>query len=383
MNPLVATLWLGLMIGAASSVAAPLVPHDDAEVVEVLPAATASRAEQRRWHREQTAHAPDAGTATALARRLLGHARDQGDPRFAGQALAALESWPDPARAPNDVLLMQATVDQYLHDFDAAATKLELLVRRAPRDAQAWLTLATVRRVQGRYPDSDAACRALAEVADRIYGAACHAENEGLKGRVVEARSALARLIAVPGLAPDTAAWLLTTLAELEARAGNAAGAEVAYRAALARTNDAYTTISYADFLLERGRNADVLVQLRGEPRSDPVLLRLAIAGTRTGTADGARDAHEMRERIALANARPDARMLHAREQAMFALWVDADPPRALEFARVNVRRQREPVDLRVLFAAARASGDATALREADRLGRDIGLVDRRFDAFP
>ena len=111
------------------------------------------------------------------------------------------------------------------------------------------------------------------------------------------------------------------------------------------------------------------------------MLLRLAIAGRRGRTAEGARDAAEMRERIALANERPDARALHAREQAMFALWVDADPRRALALARVNVQSQREPADLLVLVHAARAAGDAAALREADRLRRDIGLADRRLDA--
>jgi len=369
------------LLGAVAAAAAPVVPRDDTEVVEVLPAATASRAEERRWRREWTAHRGDTRIATAAARRLLGRAREEGDPRFAGRALAALGPWPDPDRAPNDVLLMQATIEQYLHDFDAAAAKLELLARRAPNDAQAWLTLATVRRVQGRYAESDAACLALGNIADRVYATACLAENDGLRGRVDAARTGLARLIAAPGLAVETAGWLLTTLAELEARAGNPASAEAAYRAALSQHDDGYTRISFADFLLERGRPADVLTELRDQPRSDAVLLRLAIAGTRAGSRNGARDASEMRERIALANERPDARVLHAREQAMFALRVEADPQRALALAQANVRQQREPVDLLVLVQSARAAGDAEALREADRLRREIGLVDRRFEA--
>lgn len=381
MSRLLATLCLalGLTMGAAPTVAAPLVPRDDAEVVEVLPA-TSTRTEERRWRRERAAHPRDAATATALARRLLADAREQGDPRYAGQALAVLEPWSDPAAAPDDVLLLQATIEQHLHEFDAAAAKLETLVRRSPRDGQAWLTLATVRRIQGRYAESDAGCAALANTAAGVYAAACRAENEGLRGHVTEARAALTSLIAVPGLRPPTAVWLLTTLAELEARAENAGGAEAAYRTALTLGRDPYTTLSYADFLLERGRDADVLAQLQGEPRSDAVLLRLAIAGRRAGTSVGARDAAEMRERIALANQRPDARALHAREQAMFALQVDADFRRALELARTNVRSQREPADLLVLVRAARAAGNAAALREADRLRRDIGLVDRRLD---
>jgi len=374
--------FLGIL-AAVPALAVPVAPHDDREVVEVLPATATSR-EERQWRRELAADPKDAATATAAARRWLQHARDQGDPRFAGQALAALGPWPDPASAPDDVLLMQATVEQYLHEFDAAAAKLEQLAQRAPRNAQAWLTLATIRRVQGRYRESGTACRALAAAIKGPYEAACLAENEGLEGRFDTARSMLTRLLAAPGLAPETANWLLTTLAELEARAGNAAAAETDYQSALALHHDPYTLISYADFLCDLGRDDAVVALLRDEPRSsDAVLLRLAIAGSHARTAQGLRDASEMRERIALANERPDVRVLHAREQAMFALEVEADARHALELARINVRQQREPIDLLLLARAARTVGDGDALHEADRLRREVGLADRRLEGSP
>jgi len=123
------------------------------------------------------------------------------------------------------------------------------------------------------------------------------------------------------------------------------------------------------------------LSQLEQQPRTDAVLLRLAIAGTRTRSPDAQRDVREMRDRMALANLRPDARTTHAREQAMFALWVDAKPQRALELARVNVRLQREPLDLLLLAQAARASGQANAVREAQQLRKEMGLHDERLDA--
>jgi len=88
-----------------------------------------------------------------------------------------------------------------------------------------------------------------------------------------------------------------------------------------------------------------------------------------------------MRERIALANERPEARVLHGREQAMFALQVEHDAAHALELSRVNVERQREPLDLLVYAQAARAAGDAVARRDARRLCDAVGLHDRRVDA--
>jgi Tfp pilus assembly protein PilF len=372
MKPLLQMVTAALV--AASAHAAPLLPHGDDQVIETLPAAVGDRAEERRLRRDWAADPRDPAKALPLARRYFQQARDDGDPRRAGQALAALQAWPDAATAPDEVLLMRATIEQHLHDFDASAAHLGALVKRRPRHAQAWLTLATVRRVQGRYADSDAACTGLAAAGADLPARACRAENDGLRGDVARARAQLCSLLATPRLPAEIRAWLLTTRAELAARAGQPAEAEAAYRAALAVRPDAYTTLSYADFLLQRERGADARRQLQGQPRNDAVLLRLAIAG-------GGDDAQAMRERMALAGLRPEAGRTHAREQAMFALWVDRDPRRALLFARANLQHQREPLDLLLLAAAARAAGDPAAGHEAARIAKEIGLHDQRLDA--
>jgi uncharacterized protein (TIGR02996 family) len=167
----------------------------------------------------------------------------------------------------------------------------------------------------------------------------------------------------------------------MEQRAGRPAAAEAAFRAALALEPDPYTTLDYADFLIEQKRPAQALELLKGQARSDAVLLRLAIAGAQARTPSAKADAAEMRERIALANERPDAKVFHGREQAMFALFVEADAARALELAQGNVAQQREPLDLVVLAQAARASGRADAIQAAQKLAADIGLVDARVRA--
>jgi len=378
MHHFLAPLACALMLAGAATFARAevLAPQDDAEVVEILPAAGGSRAEERALRRRWAANPTDAGIAVALARRYIDQARAAGDPRYAGRALAALQAWPEAASAPAEVLLMRATVQQYLHAFDESARTLERLVTREPQHAQAWLTLATVRRVQGRYAESDVACAALARVGSPLYAQACRAENDGLRGNFDAARTRLHRLLAA---ARDAATrnWLLTSIAEFESRAGRPVEADAAYRAALAARADAYTTLSYVDFLLQQDRRDDARVQLRDQARSDAVLLRLAIAGRNAQSPE----AREMRERLALAALRPEARTTHAREQAMFALWVDHDAERALALARENVRHQREPLDLLVLAHAARAAGDAGALGEAATLAQEIGLHDLRLEA--
>ena len=366
---------LALLVATTASLATPIAPTRDDEVVQTLPSSSAQRNEDRRLRRQLAQNPRDAALAVQVARRHLERAREDGDPRQAGQALAALSAWTDDVDTPIEVLLMQATLQQHLHDFDGAAARLEGALARHPQQPQGWLTLATVRRVQGRYAASDAACDRLQALGVAVYGTACRAENDALRGRFEPARAALAKLLAQAGSSGELRAWLLTTIAEVEQRAGAAAAAESAFRASLRERPDLYTALGYADLLLEQRRNAEVPALLKPWPRSDAVLLRLALADPRGDAAA------ELRVRIAQANERPGTETLHGREQAMFALVVEAKPARALELARENARTQREPLDLLVLAQAAKASGDARALDEARALVREIGLHDRRIDA--
>lgn len=368
---------------AGSAASTPITPIHDDEVVEVLPPLAGSRAEQRRQRKLLASQPRDPVLALGIAKRYLDQAHELGDPRFAGMAMSAIGGWQDEATMPDGVLMMRATVQQYLHEFDASVRSLQSLLARPgqqPRP-QAWLTLATVKRVQGRYADSDAACKQVAASGAELHAQACLAENAALRGNFDGARASFTRLLAGARQAPSTQAWLTTSLAELEQRAGRAAAADTAYRAALELEPDAYATLSYADFLIEQRRPAEALALLKSQTRSDAVLLRLAIAGAQANTPTAAADAAEMRERISLANERPDAKLFHGREQAMFALMVDHQPMLALGLARGNVAQQREPLDLLVLAQTAQASGRADALQEARRLMSDIGLHDKRTQA--
>lgn len=360
--------------------ATPIVPTRDDEVIEVLPAVTGNRAEERRLRKQLAQRPRDPALALDMAKRYLDQAHESGDPRFAGMAMSAIEGWPDEASMPDGVLMMRATLQQYLHEFDASVRSLKALLARpsAQPRPQAWLTLATVKRVQGRYADSDAACKQVAASGAALHSAACLAENAALRGDVDAARVTFTGLLSNARNPVATQAWLTTSLAELEQRAGRAEAADAAFRAALKLDGDPYATLSYADFLIDQQRPAEALALLQGQTRSDAVLLRLAIAGAQAKSASAGADAAEMRERIALANQRPDAKLFHGREQAMFALLVERQPARALELARGNVVAQREPLDLLVLAQAARASGRAEALAEARRLVAQMGLSDQR-----
>ena len=365
--------------------ATPRVPADDNEVVESLPSVAGWSREARAMRRELQQRPTDAAVAIGAATRYLELARSQGDARYAGHAMGALSHWAAaaPGDTPPPVLVMRAGIAQFLHDFDGAQALLKAALARQPSNAQAWITLATVLRVRGRYGESDAACHALGRVGPALYGLACIAENAGLRGNHDEARGTFKELLRDPRLQAreqaGTRQWLLTSLAETEELAGRPADAEDAYRRALQAERSGYLLLAYSDYLQRAGRPEEIPALLRNEARSDAVLLRLAIASR--GLEGPRTDAAELRARFGAAAERPGTTAVHAREEAMFALDVDGNARRALELARVNVQLQREPVDLLLFARAAVAAKDEPARAEVRALVRQIGLRDARVDA--
>ncbi|WP_237288462.1 tetratricopeptide repeat protein [Variovorax sp. PAMC 28711] len=387
--------FLLLSVAATVTHAAPRVPSNDSEIVETLPSVAGWSREERRLRRELVQRPRDEPVALAAAKSYLDLARAQGDARYAGYALGVLRAWePLSASTPNAILVMHATVAQFLHDFDGAERTLKLALAANPGNAQGWLTLGTIHRVRGRYADSDLACHALERLRQNLYAIACLAENTGLRGDHDAARQALQELLdSAPLKTPaqaSTRQWLMATVAEIDELAGRAKAADAAYRQTLGADASAYDVIAYSDFLLGQRRPAEVLPLLKSEPRSDAVLLRIVTATQRldeqnklspTQRETAARDLAELGARFDAAALRPGAAMLHAREHAMFALDVQKDPQKALALSRLNVQLQREPIDLLIYARAAAAANDDAARQEVRTLMQQIGLRDARVDA--
>ena len=373
--------WLaaaGFALQAASALAVPLTPKTDDEVVETLPTLGAFAAEQRTLRRQLAAQPRDAATALALSKSTLARARNDGDARRAGPALGVLRAWDGDDQAPIEIRLQRATLLQHLHQFDAATKELEGVLREQPRHAQALLTLATIHRVQGRYEESDAACARLSAAGQPLYGGACTAENRALRGEFDAARRRLESLVnQVPGN-PGWAAWIRTTLGELELRAGRRDAAVAQLQAALRLERDPYTRLALVDALIEGRRFTEAQALLAEAGDGDAALLRRAIVAQALGTADAAAQKRALAERYAQAALRPEAAAVHARERARFALEVEREPQRALELARSNLKTQREAIDLVLMDRAARAAGDAAAQAEVAALAQRIGLRDAR-----
>jgi hypothetical protein len=343
--------------------AAPYTPTSDAQVLEVLPARAADpRMKEMRELRAALAAKPDdAGTALRLARRYYAETAAEGDPRYIGYAQAALAPWWRQPAPPPELRVMRAVVLQFSHQFDAALADLSAAAAQDPELGEAWAWQAAIHMVRADYPAARQACERVAPFASPLIGTACTAAVDAHTGRAAAAVDALqAALAADPDASADEQLWALTRLGETEERRGRHAEAEAAYRRALAlQRTDGYLLAAYADFLLDRGRPAEVLRLLDGRNRSDALLLRLVLAAKATNQASFKAWRDDMATRFDDARRHGDA--THEKEESRFVLGAQGDAPRALELARRNYAVQREPADARALLEAALAARQPAA----------------------
>jgi Tfp pilus assembly protein PilF len=361
--------WIALIavlaIGAAA--ARPFVPDGDAVVLERLPEKSdPALAELRRMRAMLLASPRDLDAALPVVRRALEAARTYGDPRFLGQAQAALGPWWKADDVPPAALLLRATLKQSQHDFAGSLADLDRLLGLHPTMAQARLTRATVSSVVGRYQDARRDCAALAGLATPLAIAGCDAVPASLSGHADTAYRALDAALADPRASESVREWEQKLAAEIAERRGDPLAAERHFRAALALDpRDAYLKGAYADFLLDRDRAAEVIALLRDDTKNDALLLRLALAERRLPDHREALAAHraDLAQRFDAARRRGDS--MHRREEARFRLVLESDARAALALARDNWAVQREPADLRILDEAARATGDQGAMKLA------------------
>ncbi len=183
-----------LLSVVATVAAAPYTPASDDVVLERLPEKLdPSLAELKRLRTALVRRPDDTTLAARLARRAIEASRETGDPRFLGQAQAALAPWWNAPDAPVDIVVLRATIRQSLHDFPAALARSRSRAgdrtrarRRRGSPAPPMLT------VVGRYDEATRDCDALARLAVELVTRACRAAPASLDGRAAEAYASLA-----------------------------------------------------------------------------------------------------------------------------------------------------------------------------------------------
>ncbi|MGI9428033.1 MAG: hypothetical protein ACR2NM_05205, partial [Bythopirellula sp.] len=121
---------------------------------------------------------------------------------------------------------------------------------------------------------------------------------------------------------------------------------------------DKYLLRTYADYLLDHGREKEVLSLLRDHSNDTGILLRVAIAAKRLGehslAAKWQAQLEGRFEEIRLRGSEP-----HGRFESRCALELRADPQQALALGLANWKKQKEPRDTRNVLEAALAAGDS------------------------
>jgi Tfp pilus assembly protein PilF len=373
---LICVVVIALTSGRA--VAAPFVPESDSQVLERLPFAPSDPVLGRlRVLNNQLTRKPDnLPLALLVAQGYLEVGRVTGDPRYAGYAQAALASWWDVEQAPQEVLVLRATVRQRMHQFDVALADLATVLNTNPRNVQARLIRATVLQVQGVYDEAREECHALRDLTEELVWAACLANVNGATGRLGESYQQLrSALESHPHALPGFQGWVLISLAEMAARAGIAQDAEGHFRAALTLDAAGYYVLgAYADFLLDNGRPQEVVALLREKTAADPLLLRYALALQAQHSQELPAQVEQLRDRFAASRLRGDR--VHLREEARFTLHLLNVPTAALKLAQENWQVQKEPADVRVLLEAALAADDTAAIDAVTEWLRNSRLED-------
>jgi tetratricopeptide (TPR) repeat protein len=360
--------------------AMPYKPASDSEVLERLADTGGSRRELRELRRKLLERPLDFGLALHLAGRYIELARADSDPRYNGYAESVLNPWLSGAAPPPEALVLRANLRQNRHDFGAALDDLSEALRRQPRMAQAWLTRAVILEVQGDYAAALQSCRPLSRLASTLSAVVCTNSALSLSGNAESAYIQIDKALRHASEAGQEALWAHITAAEIAERLAWNDAAEHHYRRALdLGIRSVYLLATYADFLLDRGRSAEVVDLLRRETRVDPLLLRLLLAETNLNLPEAELHRQTLSARFAASRVRGDSS--HRADEARFALHVLGEAGRALELAKDNWSVQREPRDARILLEAALAAGRPDAAAPVLQFVRLSGLQDARLAA--
>ena len=351
-------LAIALFGRAPRDASAARVPTDPNEVLEVLPGGGTSsreRSETAQLRRVLAADPKNLPAAVRLARIDIQLSRQHADPRYLGQAQAVLAPWWTDD-APPAVLVLRATIEQSLHDFDSALQHLDLALRAEPENAQAWLTRAVVLTVTARYDEARASCAKVLPLLDPLTFTICDTQVDALLGKARPAYERLAATLSGSRAASrDMREWAVGVLGEYADRFGDTAKAEEHFKEALAiAPDDAYVRGALADLYTDAKRYDDAIALVKDQEANDALLLRLAIAERRANRREAAGHIAMLAARFEASHARGD--VVHRREEARFELELRDDPKRAYELAKANWDVQKEPWDARIFLAAAKAA---------------------------
>jgi predicted Zn-dependent protease len=372
----VSALALAVAATAAASTAGgatPFRPTDPGFVVAQLPGGSSWA--RHGFARQLELSRSDPRLAAQLAAELIEQARISAQAQLYGRAETVLAPWITRPTVPALLLILEANILQQRHEFAASIELLDRAIAQDPRSAQAHLMRANVHIVTGDYEHARPDCVSLLGSGEQWTGSVCIAQVLGSTGQLERARTLLERLTAGDagqsgqrqfgqGPTAEVLAWTLSVRADLALRGGALPEAEdmLTRAVALAPASD-YTRLALADVLITRNKLAEAVNVLDTTRRSVGVLLRRAIAESRTHEGHAQERLAEIKERLTVSAQRGER--THLREETRLALEFPhdgADRQAALALARENFSVQRETEDIRLFARAVVAARDPAAL---------------------
>ena len=360
--------------------AAPFVPADDNQVVESgLPNADPRVRQMRTLAGVLKQRPDDLAIAMRLASRQLAMGVAEADPRFVGYARGTLARWWQDEPASPQLRILRARILQAQHDFARAAADLRAALRDAPLSPQALLVLASIDEVTGDFTEAKDACARFAAMHPGLAASACAASIGSLTGAAETGQAALAdALTKNPTADASLRVWALTILGEIAQRRDDPVATEYLREALALDRRDVYALTIFADYLLDHNRAAEALQLLRGFERIDALYLRLTLAAQATGDPHFLEYREDMASRLEAARRQGDT--LHLRDASRFALEIERNSARALDFAQQNWAVHKTPYDARALLVAAIACRDLAAARPVVDWVAMTGIEDRTLE---
>ncbi len=342
----------------------PYIPKSDDLVLEKLPKSLIS--DELTTLRRQLSDSPkDMNLAVKVAGRYLSMGSLESDPRFFGYARAALKPWWEQDDPPAKVLRLRAKLREKEHRYDDALVDLRRLLAKEPQNAQAWIEVSNILRVQGKYEEAWQAYETLSRFGGEVPNALCRIPLQAATGKAQEADEALKNILPkIESSFPSVVPWVHTMQSKVAYALGRIDETERFFKEGLASNpEDKYIIRDYADFLLDQDRGDDAFSLTQDHVNDNGVLLRAAIAAKRVGKNELAQEWSSLLarrfEEIRLRGGEP-----HGRFESRFELEVNNDSKRALSVALANWEKQKEPRDTRNVLEAALEAEDPEAASE-------------------
>lgn len=317
-------------------------------------------------------------TASSEARALFVAALEQGDPRWLGQAQAALAPWWTQTQLPSETLFVRALIKQGLHDFDDARLDLKRAIAAEPDRPEFWSWLFALDLVGANMAPAGATCQEIQSRFGSQEGDACLGVLHYRSGRARDGLVLLDRLAARSSdRSRSSADWLAFHRGEARRVLGSPQEGLAIWLAALKSGSGPHgLRLAAVELLNDLGRFAEADRLNDQKPRSDAMLVQAIRSARGLGqTEQAAALTRAFRARLERQMARGDL----TNERPVIAFWLDIEqqPANALALARQAWATQREPADAVLYGRAALLLRDQPAARALMTWVKDTGFVDQ------